>query len=572
MAFYARQKSLKKSMRFFILFFMGVLGVGFSQTELNLKDLEKKPIGIVRDYYLWRYISDKKTSLENAKKAYELTQNKNSALQKAMQEKGSDNSEKIPDAKMPEDIYCKQITLESMLEELDTFQNSCIAIALKSKIKDFDKIPIQTLKPLQAKIKEAYPVLYEELEILQSKNVSASLFKANVQVFSALFNHLSYEKKLQLFEEHIPIKELNRLLDENYPAFNRLIYQVILDPKLDHFKDALAKSNATHSNAQTFFILGINEILRKKPSKALKYFERSEEVVKDDDFSKNRAIFWQYLVSKKKKTLERLSQSPALNLYSFYANRKLKAAPNYRIISHIQNLSQEAPPFNTYDPFLWQIFKEKTLSLKDEGAFNAMLKSLHYEKSTPELTYLLSQRNKEKLYYYLSPYEGIIEWQSVDEKAMAYAIARQESFLLPAVISRSFALGLMQIMPFNVGPFAKSLGMDNIDLNDMFNPNIALKFGNYYLNRLKKQFNHPLFVAYAYNAGPGFLRRWLESSKRFKGKNRFEPWLSMELMPYSETRMYGFRVMLNYLIYQEIFGNFIPIDAFLEQTLTKDNS
>lgn len=38
-------------------------------------------------------------------------------------------------------------------------------------------------------------------------------------------------------------------------------------------------------------------------------------------------------------------------------------------------------------------------------------------------------------------------------------------------------------------------------------------------------------------------------------------------MPYSETRMYGFRVMLNYLIYQEIFGNFIPIDTFLEQTL-----
>ncbi|MDU9799738.1 lytic transglycosylase domain-containing protein, partial [Helicobacter pylori] len=163
----------------------------------------------------------------------------------------------------------------------------------------------------------------------------------------------------------------------------------------------------------------------------LKYFERSEAVVKDDDFSKDRAIFWQYLVSKKKKTLERLSQSPALNLYSLYASRKLQTTPSYRIISHIQNLSQEDPPFNTYDPFSWQIFKEKTLSLKGEDAFNAMLKSLYYEKSSPELTYLLSQRNKDKIYYYLSPYEGIIEWQNTDEKAMAYAIARQESFLLP---------------------------------------------------------------------------------------------------------------------------------------------
>lgn len=45
MAFCARQKFLKKIMRFLILFFMGALGVGFSQTELSLKDLEKSPPG-----------------------------------------------------------------------------------------------------------------------------------------------------------------------------------------------------------------------------------------------------------------------------------------------------------------------------------------------------------------------------------------------------------------------------------------------------------------------------------------------------------------------------------------------
>lgn len=32
-------------MRFLILFFIGALGVGFSQTELDLKDLEKSPPG-----------------------------------------------------------------------------------------------------------------------------------------------------------------------------------------------------------------------------------------------------------------------------------------------------------------------------------------------------------------------------------------------------------------------------------------------------------------------------------------------------------------------------------------------
>ncbi|WP_104748631.1 lytic transglycosylase domain-containing protein [Helicobacter cetorum] len=544
--------------RLYPLLILLVLSTNFlaSKPRLTLKDLEKKPAGIARDYYLWRYISDKKTSLENAKKAYELAQNKNTTLQKAMRDKGALDE-------MPKDIYCKQ----TELEELEQSDKQCIANALKAKIAEFQAIPPSTLKPLQEKIKGSYPILYEELEILQSKNISASMFKANAQVFSALFNHLSYEKKLQIFEEPISIKELNRLLDEDYPAFNHLVYKVILDPKLDNFKEALAKSNATHSNAQTFFILGINEILRKKSQKALKYFERSEIAAKEDNFLRDRAIFWQYLIHKKRKVLERLSKSEALNLYSIYASHELKSSPNYHIISNIQNLSSKKPPFDTHNPFLWQKFKTHALSLQDEKAFQETLKTLHYQKSAPELTYLLKERNKDKTYYYLSPYEGIIEWQNTDEKAMAYAIARQESFLLPALISRSFALGLMQIMPFNVEPFAKNLGISHIDLDDMFNPNIAFKFGNYYLNHLKKEFNHPLFVAYAYNAGPGFLRRWLESSKRFSEKNRFEPWLSMELVPYSETRLYGFKVIANYLVYQEIFGNFVSVNDFLQQTI-----
>lgn len=68
-------------------------------------------------------------------------------------------------------------------------------------------------------------------------------------------------------------------------------------------------------------------------------------------------------------------------------------------------------------------------------------------------------------------------------------------------------------MFFNVGFFVKCFGMDNIDLNDMFNFNIVFKFGNYYLNYLKKEFNYFFFVVYVYNVGFGFLRRWLESFK-----------------------------------------------------------
>lgn len=47
MAFCARQKPLKEIMRFLMSFFIGMLGVGFSQTEFNLKDLEKSPPGLL---------------------------------------------------------------------------------------------------------------------------------------------------------------------------------------------------------------------------------------------------------------------------------------------------------------------------------------------------------------------------------------------------------------------------------------------------------------------------------------------------------------------------------------------
>ncbi len=63
---------------------------------------------------------------------------------------------------------------------------------------------------------------------------------------------------------------------------------------------------------------------------------------------------------------------------------------------------------------------------------------------------------------------------------------------------------------------------------------------------------HPLLVAYAYNGGIGFTRRMLKNglfSKNSKFK-QLEPFLSMELVPYKETRKYGKKVLANYYIYK----------------------
>lgn len=165
------------------------------------------------------------------------------------------------------------------------------------------------------------------------------------------------------------------------------------------------------------------------------------------------------------------------------------------------------------------------------------------------------------------PYSDLLTWKDNHQKALTFAIARQESNLLPALVSTSYALGMMQIMPFNLDPIAKALDKKNTSLNDLFNPEIALEFGRYYLQELENEFKHPLFVAYAYNGGPGFLRRTLKKNTLFLQDRAYEPWLSLEFIPYEESKNYGPIVVANYIIYQELLGNHINLQDFLKKTL-----
>lgn len=58
-----------------------------------------------------------------------------------------------------------------------------------------------------------------------------------------------------------------------------------------------------------------------------------------------------------------------------------------------------------------------------------------------------------------------------------------------------------------------------------------------------------------------------KQKKLFIKKRNYEPWLSMELIPYKESRDYGLRVLANYIVYQGSFGNHINLEDYLKQTL-----
>lgn len=540
-------------MRIFVLLLLAFC-IGFAKTDITLEFLESKPKGLVRDFYIWQFLSNEHTSLQDALKAYELIHRKTSKLDSLMSAKG-----KV--SELPRRLYCQRLSFESLKKQ----DKECIKSGLN--LANVPTMP-QKNKDFLLKTFQNDPAYKKRIEILSKPNILTGMLSSDAATFAALYNALRDNQRLQIINQNIKPQALKKLADENNKSFNNMLQKIIVthDNSYAKFKQSLIGAKITGADSYTLFLLGINEILHQKPKAALEYFRLSSKNA-PTPMQKNRALFWEYSLSHDNKVLENLASSTNVDLYTIYANQKLGVKPSYQVVTDLGKLSPKKPDFDIKDPFQWQLLKDNLSQVKNDKDLEELSKHFTYEDTSAHLAYVLNQLNKFKIHYFITPFSDKLKWKSDHEKAFTYAIAKQESTLLPALVSTSYALGMMQIMPFNVEPFAKSLKRDNITLEDMFNPITALEFGTFYLNDLGREFKHPLFVSYAYNGGPGFLRRTLKTKKFFLKNRNYEPWLSMELIPYKESRDYGFRVLANYIVYQESFGNTINLEAYLKQTL-----
>lgn len=540
-------------MRIFVLLLLAFC-IGFAKTDITLEFLESKPKGLARDFYIWQFLSNEQTSLQDALKAYELIHRKTSKLDSLMSAKG-----KV--SELPRRLYCQRLSFESLKKQ----DKECIKSGLN--LANVPTMP-QKNKDFLLKTFQNDPAYKKRIEILSKPNILTGMLSSDAATFAALYNALRDNQRLQIINQNIKPQALKKLADENNKSFNNMLQKIIVthDNSYAKFKQSLIGAKITGADSYTLFLLGINEILHQKPKAALEYFRLSSKNA-PTPMQKNRALFWEYSLSHDNKVLENLASSTNVDLYTIYANQKLGVKPSYQVVTDLGKLSPKKPDFDIKDPFQWQLLKDNLSQVKNDKDLEELSKHFTYEDTSAHLAYVLNQLNKFKIHYFITPFSDKLKWKSDHEKAFTYAIAKQESTLLPALVSTSYALGMMQIMPFNVEPFAKSLKRDNITLEDMFNPVTALEFGTFYLNDLGREFKHPLFVSYAYNGGPGFLRRTLKTKKFFLKNRNYEPWLSMELIPYKESRDYGFRVLANYIVYQESFGNTINLEAYLKQTL-----
>ena len=141
------------------------------------------------------------------------------------------------------------------------------------------------------------------------------------------------------------------------------------------------------------------------------------------------------------------------------------------------------------------------------------------------------------------------------DRAAVYAIARQESRFDIDAVSRSGALGLMQLMPATAKETAGKIGTPHSQARLSTDPAYNALLGSTYLAAQMDRYEGSLILAAAsYNAGGGNVNKWLKSYGDPRKRN-IDPIAWIETIPFVETRKYVQKIMANYMVYRTRQGS-----------------
>lgn len=503
--------------------------------EITLEWLEQKPKSYAKDFFILQYLNQENLSFENAKIAYEMGNNSNGNLKKVFNDKYKKT--------VPIDLKCYRASIEQLKNE----DSKCIALGLS--LQEASELSKHDLKFFINKL-EPYPTLKNDLIIIASNDPFTSLVNSDTKRFLRLFFDLGEEYRSKFLNKNMKSELINKISKEK--DFEKFLKYIIFDNKLTNLQKSLfiLKDNKEIAS-DLLFLLGINAVNNNNMDIAYKFFLNSY----DKSYSrtdKDKSLFWLYLVTQDKSFLNELTTSFDNSIYSLYAKELLNIKPN-NIIYEIQ-LKNQKSSYDIYDAFKWMEVTEDTKKNLDEKKLMKYYNIFTDENTLPHMAFVLQRYYKYKTQYYITPFRNLIRHYDIYKQVLIYSIARQESQFIPAAISFSSAQGIMQIMPFLSFDISKKLNED-YNIYEQFIPSKNIKYGNFHLDTLIGQFdNNPLFIAYAYNGGGGYTRKQLKKGL-FKRKNKFEPFLSMEMISYEETREYGKKVLANYYIYNNYLNS-----------------
>lgn len=141
--------------------------------------------------------------------------------------------------------------------------------------------------------------------------------------------------------------------------------------------------------------------------------------------------------------------------------------------------------------------------------------------------------------------EETAERFEIDE-SLLYALIKTESGFDKDAVSSVGAKGLTQITPDTFTWLQTKTG-EEYEENALFEPEISVYYGAYFLDMLLYEFGNTETALAAYHAGRGKVNEWL-ADPRISPDGK-----TLENIPYEDTSAYVKKVVRNYKKYEEIY-------------------
>ena len=131
---------------------------------------------------------------------------------------------------------------------------------------------------------------------------------------------------------------------------------------------------------------------------------------------------------------------------------------------------------------------------------------------------------------------------------LVFSVIRVESSFRPDAVSPKNAKGLMQISDKTGKWAAEKINIKEYTSDMLFNPEVNIMIGCWYLKQLIKQFDQNEEIALAaYNAGSGNVSQWLQD------RTVSADGVNLDKIPFKETERYLKRVKNSYSVYKKLY-------------------